>query len=399
MLHKIQYAKGFVRIKITGFGIERFLNMAAYRGVYLWDVQRTPEGVELNVTIKGFKMLKGCARKTRCRTKIIQKNGLPFLLHRYRKRKLLMGGVVFFVLGLFILSSFIWRIEIEGNETIPHEAVLVFMEEQGLRIGAPKFRLSDRELQQSLVTNFEEISWADVHTRGTRTTIRLAEALPQQEVINRQIPTHVIATTDGLITNVVAWSGAPMVRQGDIVRAGEMLVSGRLELVPDTPDTPIVYVHAHAEIWARRYHQIEFSVPLAYSQKVYTGQTATSRALQLLFLGNRSITIPGSSNIFASYDKITTHHQPGVSTSYPLPVVLSVTTYSQFVWETRTRTIQEAKALAEQMITNRIMREFDFAIDVIDRQVTFRETDSVLHVSATIITHERIDKQIPITVE
>jgi similar to stage IV sporulation protein len=149
--------------------------MAAFKGIYLWDVERTGGGVELNVSIRGFRMLRGCARKTKCRTKIIQKNGLPFILHRYRKRKLLMGGVLFFLLGLFALSSFIWRIDIKGNENLRHDTVMAFLDEQGLRTGALKFQLDDRELQQAILNNFPEVGWADVHTRGTRTTILIAE--------------------------------------------------------------------------------------------------------------------------------------------------------------------------------------------------------------------------------
>lgn len=401
MLGKVQYIRGFVRIQVTGSFIERFINMAAYRGVYLWDVERTTQGVAFSISIKGFLRLKGCARKTGCRTKILAKNGIPFILHRYRKRKVLMCGIAFFVVALATLSSFVWRIEIEGTQHLTQDTIMVFLQEQGLHVGAPRFRLNDSQLQQQLVANFNEISWASVHTRGTRTTIRLTEALPAQEIINRQVPTHVVATSDGLITDVVAWSGAPMVRQGDIVRQGEMLVSGKLELVPDTPGSPIVYVHAQAEVWARRYHSIEFTVPLTYTYKHYTGQTTTSRVLQLLFFGNRSITIPwfNSSNMFESYDKITTYSQPGASTTYPLPIVMATTTYTQFQWQTATRTVQEAQELAGQIITNRIVREFDFEVDVIDKQISFTHNGDNVAVSAIIITNQRIDKQIPITVE
>ena len=398
MLRTIQYTKGYVRIKITGFSLERFINMAAFHGIYLWDVVRTPEGVELNVSVKGFKMLKTYAKKTKCRTRIIQKNGLPFMLFRYRRRKLLLGGVIFFLIGLFVLSSFVWRIELEGNQTLSHEAVMTFLEEQGLRVGAPKLRLNDRHLQQSILNNFSQVSWADVHTRGTRTVVRIAEALPPQEILDRQTPAHVIATTDGLITHVITWSGAPMVKAGDVVQSGEMLVSGILELVPDTPDTPLVYVHAHAEVWARRYHPIEFAVPFTYYEKIFTGQTATSRTLQLLFLQNRNINLPGGGNSFASYDRITTHHQPGVGGNYPLPVILSVTHYLEFAWAPRTRTVEEAKLLADRMITGRIIREFDFGIDIVEKQVQFEETETGLRVSALVITHERIDTQVPVTV-
>lgn len=393
------FSKGYVRIRVTGFGLERFLNMAAFRGVYLWDVQRTTEGVLLNVSINGFKKLKGCAKKTKCQTKIVEKNGLPFLLHRYRNRKFLMGGILFFVMGMVLLSSFVWRIEIVGNDNLSQETMMVFLYEQGLKVGAPKWNMDDRDIQQAILNHFAELSWADVHTRGTKTTIKLAEAIPKQPILDRQTPTHVIATTDGLITSIATGAGAPIVRQNDVVRQGEMLVSGILELEPDNPGSPRVYVHAYAEVWARRYHPIEFIVPLAYTSKTPTGQIAKRHTLQFLFAGNPRLLIPGRAIPFDSYERTTTRHQPGAGSDYPLPIILITDHFTEFIPQEQRRTMEEAKELADRMITGRIMREFDFAIDIVGREVAFKEAAEALFVSALITTHERIDKQIPVTVE
>jgi len=395
LLNVWQFTKGYVRLQITGFSVERFLNMAAYRGVYLWDVERTQEGVHANVTIQGFRRLKGCSRKTKCRTKIIGKNGLPFIAFRYRKRKLLLGGIAFFALMLFALSSFIWHIEIVGGEGVSHEAIHTFLEEQGLSTGTFKFALDHRGLQRELLNNFDQLSWADIHTRGTRTTVMIAEAIPRQPIIDRHTPAHVVASQDGLITGIATSSGAPLVRQNDVVRAGEMLVSGILELGVDTGMPSYAYVHAYAEVWARRYHPIEFTIPLAYTEKVYTGRTTTRRSLQLLFAGNRRISIPRGIS-FESYDRITTRRQPGVGGDYPLPFILITDRYAEFAWVNRSRTIEEAAELADRLLTNRIMREFDFGIDIIDRHVEFMETPEALMVAARITTHERIDQQVPI---
>jgi len=371
--------------------------MAAYRGVYLWDVTRTPEGVQANVTIQGFKRLKGCAKKTKCRTKIIGKNGLPFIAFRYRKRKLLLGGVAFFAIMMYVLSSFIWHIEIVGGEDVSHAAIFTFLEENGLHTGTFKFTLDARSLQRELLNHFDELRWADIHTRGTRTTVMIAQAIPRQPIIDRDTPAHVVATQDGLITGIATSQGAPLVRQNDVVRAGEMLVSGILELGVDTGMPSTVYVHAYAEVWARRYHQVEFAIPLRYAEKVYTGRTATRRSLQLLFAGSPRLGIPRGTP-FESYDRVTTRSQPGVGGDYPLPFILVTDRYTQFTWATRTRTVEEATELADRMLTNRIMREFDFGIDIIDRHVELAETPDALMVSARITTHERIDKQVPIDV-
>jgi len=392
-----QFSKGYVRLRVTGFSVERFLNMAAYRGVYLWDVERTPEGVHVNVSIKGFKQLKGCSRKTKCRIKIIKRNGLPFIVHRYRKRKLLMGGLVFFVLMLYALSSFIWRIEVVGSEDgIPHEAVLVFLEQQGLHTGVFKHTVDAKEIQRELLNHFDEISWADIHTRGTRTTIMVAVAVPHQPIIDKNTPTHVVAAQEGLITAIATSAGAPLVRQNDVVKPGELLVSGIIELGAETGNPSYVYVQAHAEVWARRYHTIEFDVPLTYTQKDYTGKTKTRWSVQVLFANNRRFNFHRTGNPFDSYDRITTHRQPGASSNYPLPFVLISNRYEEFTSTTRTRTQEKATELANRILTNRILREFDFGIDIIDRQVEFFDTPDALQVRALITTHERIDKQVPL---
>jgi len=392
------FTKGYVRLAVTGFNAERFINMAAYRGVYIWDVARTEAGVELNVSIKGFRLLKGCAQKTKCRTRIVGKNGLPFIIHRYRKRKVLAGGILFFIAGLILLSSFVWRIEIEGNDLVENDTLLAFLENEGLRTGSWKFRLNDRNLANALLTNFPEISFVDVHTRGTRTTVLIAEALLPQEIVDRNTPAHVVSTQEGLITKIATAAGAPLVRPGDVVRAGDTLVSGILDLDPENPAAGTVYVHALAEIWARRYHLLEFSVPLTYDEKVFTGRIANSRSIEFLFAGNRRMNLPGGGNSFESYDRITTYSQIGAGGNYPLPLVLITQRYYEFTPTPRTRTIEQATEVAEAMLTSRIIREFDFAIDIIDRQVQFRETPDALHVIALVTTNERIDNQIPITV-
>ena len=398
MLKTIQHIKGHMRVTVSGFNVARFLNMAAYRGVYIWDVVKAPAGnkIELSVSNQGYPLLAHCASKTNCHTEITQQTGLPFTLARYKGRKLLMAGILFFILGLYGLSSFIWHIEIVGNDMIETQAVMAHLESEGLRVGAFKHRLTDRNIRDSLLNNFTQISWADVHTRGTRTHIELTEILPAKEILAFTTPTHVVAAEEGLITQVITWSGAPMVKAGDIVQPGDRLVNGILELVPDDPATPLVYVHAQAEVWAKQYHHNQFFVPFQYQAKVYTGESTKSRRLSFLFMSNWGFRLPGGGHTFASYDKITIYTQPWVESNYPWPIIMATTYYNQFNWQDFTRDTAQAKLEAENILTNWIIAEFDFATDIIHRQLDFYETPDGLQVTATLTTHRRIDQQIPV---
>ena len=58
--------------------------------------------ISLKISIKGFKHLRPVARKTRCRVRIVEKRGLPFIVSRYKERKTFVLGLAVFVV-LFIL--------------------------------------------------------------------------------------------------------------------------------------------------------------------------------------------------------------------------------------------------------------------------------------------------------
>ncbi|MDR1663332.1 MAG: sporulation protein YqfD [Clostridiales bacterium] len=391
------YLRGYVTVEVAGFSAERFVNLAAKRGVYLWDAER-PDGGALifNVSVKGFRALKGCARKSGCKFKIKDKRGLPFVLYRYRKRKALLGGIIFFIAALYTLTSFVWQIEVKGNERISRDDIVAYCESAGLKTGAFKHTLNAKGVREGLLRYFTDITWADVHIKGTRATVTLSETIPKQEIIDRKTPCDIVAAKDGLITGIVAGAGKPLVKVNDVVKAGEVLVSGKLEMNSDLNGQYFEYVHSYAEVWARRYTEISFSVPLNYTEKAYTGRETSRRSVELLFAGGKLIHFPGSSIPFENYDKITKHKQIHFSKDYPLPVILVTEVYTEFIAEARERTVEDAKALAERMITNRILNEFEFEADILEKRAEYEELPGELRVKALIITNERIDKEAPV---
>ncbi|MCL2398680.1 MAG: sporulation protein YqfD [Defluviitaleaceae bacterium] len=391
------FLRGYVAVEVTGSSVERFLNMTAHRGIYIWDINPIKNGIQMHCSIKAFKMLKTSAQKTKCRLKVSDRQGLPFIIYRYRRRKFLMGGVAFFVLFLYIMASFIWRIDIEGNERVPTEAILQFSETYNLRIGASKRHINNREVSRAILSHFTDIGWVDVHTRGTRTTIIVSEIIPEHPRLPRDTPCNIVAAQDGLITKIVTASGIPKVRQNDVVQEGDILVSGELPIVSEhTGQSTTVFVHAYAEVWAKMYTPFRFKLPMSYTHKAFTGNERTHHTIQWLAGQQRSINLFHGRISFTNYDKIVSHNQPGSSGDYPMPFIWTQAIYREFIPETRHRTLEEAKAMADRIITDRIIREFDFHIDIVDKLVQFEELPDNLVVSVLITTNERIDKAVPI---
>ena len=391
------FLRGYVAVEVAGSSVERFLNLAAHRGIYIWDVCQVKHGVRMHCSIKGFRMLRDCAKKTKCRLRIVQREGVPFVMHRYRRRKILVGGAAFFILFLYAMSSFIWHIDVRGNDRVSSEDILQFGYANGLRIGAFKHFVDHRALARQLLFEFSDIGWADVYTRGTRTTITVSEIIPEQPRISRDTPCHIVASRDGLITSIATSAGMPKVRQNDVVREGDILVSGTIPMESEhIGQSTTIFVHAYAEVWAKMYTPLQIAIPMSYTSKAFTGNERRHYSISLLAGWQNTINLFHGRIPFTNYDKIVSHTQPGASGDYPLPFIWTQTTYQEFVPETRHRTIEGAKAMAERIITERIIREFDFHADIIDKQIQFIEQPDQLVVIALITTNERIDKAVPI---
>ncbi len=116
---KDNYVKGYLRIEIEGFYTERFLNICTKEKIDLWQIKRKNSSiVETNILLKDFKRLKSISKKTKSRIKIKSKNGVPFIVKKYKNRKVFIFLFFLLILSIISLSRFVWNIEITGNKTI-----------------------------------------------------------------------------------------------------------------------------------------------------------------------------------------------------------------------------------------------------------------------------------------
>ena len=81
----LNYIIGYVNIKVESYFLERFINICISKKIFLWNIKRKKSSLlYTSISIKDYKKLKQIAKKTKSRIKIESKEGLPFVLHRYR---------------------------------------------------------------------------------------------------------------------------------------------------------------------------------------------------------------------------------------------------------------------------------------------------------------------------
>src|SRR5690606_40690801 len=128
---------------LRGAGIERVLNSAAQAGVAVLKVERLTSDVVLaRMAAQDFRRLRPLIREwmngPRVSVSILDRHGLPFLLRRFRRRAFLALGLGLAALAVIYLSSFVWFIQVFGNETLAVEVIKAAVEKTGLRAGVPR---------------------------------------------------------------------------------------------------------------------------------------------------------------------------------------------------------------------------------------------------------------------
>ena len=127
----LNFLNGYVRIRVTGDCCDRFLNLCAYHQLWLWDLIPNQNGYIVCMRRKDFKMLRAIVRKSHVKVQIIEKNGLPFFIRRYKRRRgVILGGLAACFL-LFWLSVHIWNISIEGNLSQTDDVIFEYLAQEG----------------------------------------------------------------------------------------------------------------------------------------------------------------------------------------------------------------------------------------------------------------------------
>ena len=260
---------GYVRIEVEGYYIERFINICQNKKILIWNLKRE-KGVQLffNIGISDFKKLKEISRKTNCKIKINKKKGIPFILHRYKKRKIFAIFLIIIAFLVYTSSKYVWNIDIKVEENSKIENVKEDLESLGLKRGILKSKIDTDKIINELRLKRNDISWIGIDLKGTNAIVKIVIVHEKPELINNSDYCNIVAAKDGIITEIVARNGTALVKPGDEVHKGDVLIAGYME----GKYTDKRYVHSLGEVKAKILYKQSKKIPLNQELLKETGE-------------------------------------------------------------------------------------------------------------------------------
>ena len=265
------------------------------------------------------------------------------------------------MLALIIGSlQFVWKIEIL-DAGVYESDIRSYLLEKGIKPGIFKSSVSPLQLKNDLEWRFPSVAWVQVSYRGTALMIRLVEGVPVPEVETQGEAADIVASRGGIVVSVQPRAGTPMVKAGDIVQKGQILIKGEERAGTQGEMKP---VKARGVVWCRVWESARVRVPAYEILSEETGRREVNQLIACPFMevGDREETR------FLTYDTMVETVPLG---GLWLPVWVRRETRIEVALETRMRDEANVKAEAGLAALRALREKIGAGGELVDKWVDY----------------------------
>ena len=297
---------------------------------------------------------------------ILRYGGFPRYLDGLRRWWILAAVVVLLGTLTLFLPGRILFLRVEGNGEVPAKLILERAAECGVHFGASTQVLRSEQVKNHLLWAIPELRWAGVNTDGCTATITVAERQSGEGQAG-ELPGHIVAVTDAVVTEIFPQAGTAAVLPGQAVRQGQILISGSTDLGITTRAE-----RAAGEVYGLTRRTITAVLPRENRHREVSDRVIRKFSLRI---GKKYVNFSNDSGILhGTCVKMRTVNYLTLPGGFQLPVALVTDTYQMCRTEPVSREIEQEDLLQEarryvrsQMRSGTILRE---EVRVVDGTMT-----------------------------
>ncbi|ELC8441915.1 sporulation protein YqfD [Clostridium perfringens] len=291
--------KGQIKVEIKTFDINKLLNVLWKNGINVENVRKIDVvTVTLNVDYSDYGKLKGYVKRLGGKVKIISAKGMIFFLARAKKYVSVFVGALIFLIGLYIYSGFIWRVDIETKKNIAPFEIRTMLNDLNVKPGVKKSSVNVYGLEKKLENGHGDIMWVNARIEGGTLKIKVEEKVSpkiKEENENQELK-NIVASMDGEIKKIYTTSGTAVVKEGDVVKKGDVLI------IPQQGIEGGEYeVDAKGEVTANTFYEKSIELQVAGKKEERTGEKDSDIYLEIM---GKKIYLKKPTKEFTKYDKI-----------------------------------------------------------------------------------------------
>lgn len=333
-----------VRVRVTSGDIAGLLRDAPDRGVLLYDVVRKDHLTAI-FTIEGtqYRIIEGMCKKRGDKCELLEMWGIVTLLSAVLKQWVLIIGILILLFLSILLPRYALFFEISGNQSIPDNQIYYALSSCGIQFGSSRRSIRSEQIKNSLIEQIPELDWVGITTNGCVVNIQVRERETDKKAETKNGIRSIVAAADGTIVSVTATKGVIQCKPGQVVKKGELLISGY-------EDCGILIrgLQAEGEVFAKTFRSEIMKSPSATAIRTKSVRIKRNYSLQI---GKKLINFNNSSGISPTgcvkIEKIDYLTLPG---GFQLPIALIREDITSYRIETNSDTTDAYSWLPNAMI-------------------------------------------------
>lgn len=218
---------GEISAVVTSGSVTSFLDAVNIRNISLKEIRFVDDlNIRFKVRLTDYSAIRKLARKRGDDIKLLHSAGGYYFFANLLKRPVILFTFLLWIFLVVFLPSRILFFSVEGNQYISDYEILSAAQQCGVQFGTSRRHVKSEKVKNALLSQIDRLKWVGVNTKGCVATISVKEgAVPEGQNKSRNFG-NIVASADGVITDVTVISGTPLCKAGQAVRKGQVLVSG-----------------------------------------------------------------------------------------------------------------------------------------------------------------------------
>lgn len=374
ILRAIRKVPSCVDFRAEGVFCEKLLTEAMKNGLGISFPRKSGYTMRGTVQAAEYRSLCKIARRLGLKMRIEKKHGIYFTLKRHRDKIGFTAGAIFAAAVVLFLNLFVWEINISGNKAVSSEEIMATLANSGLKTGTLRTAHDARKIEWNIMNDNKEIAWATVNIQGCCVNVVVSETRREAEMkYDDDKPVNIIAAKYGVIRKMDVFDGQGVVKVGDAVMKGDLLVSATFE----DRHGKLTLKHSRARVMAETDYEITVEFPLEQVIETTGGVKKSVKGIEIM-----GLSIPLGSSRGCEELPAEKEEKELYFLWVRLPIKEHCTKYFAVKQNTITYTAEQAKGGAFQLLEQRETEEMN-EMEIISRTVQEKIADGKYIITAT----------------
>ena len=247
--------------------LNRFIKKCIDNNINLYNISYVKDKIIVLIDVKDYLKIKRLNYYSKIR--VVKYDGLLNI-------KKIIKDNMFYILVIFL--SFIWM-NLLTNYIVDikiihsNNGIRRLLKEELDKNNVKRFSLAysfeklDNITKKILADNKNNLEWVSIKKDGMKYIVRAEERIIKNEEVSDK-PRDIVASKDAYITKVISSKGNVLVRQGEYVKKGTVLISGKITLYEDVKGVTSASGSVYGNVW----YECAVEIPNEISSERLTGR-------------------------------------------------------------------------------------------------------------------------------